>query len=150
MDLGPSGQRAVLGLLALADGQPVPIAELVDVLWPQQPPSRAVNVVQTHVSRLRRLLEAGRRPRSRSLLLPLVSGGYALRLPAEQLDLAYFRQLVRLAERAGATGDLAAAADLLGRALRLWQGGPLPGRRSAGQAVTRGHGGPAARAGPPW
>jgi DNA-binding SARP family transcriptional activator len=127
VDLGPPGQRAVLGLLALAGGQPVPIAELVDALWQEQPPSTAVNVLQTHVSRLRRLLEVGRQPHGRSVLLPLASGGYALRLPAQQVDLTRFRQLVGRAERSRTAGDLAASADLLGQALRLWRGGPLAG-----------------------
>jgi hypothetical protein len=51
--------------------------ELVDTLWGDRPPPSAVNVVQTHVKHLRRLLEPGRAPRSGSGVLPHIGGGYA-------------------------------------------------------------------------
>jgi DNA-binding SARP family transcriptional activator/Tfp pilus assembly protein PilF len=127
LELGALGQRSVLGLLALAAGQPVPIAELVDSLWPYGPPARAANVVQTYVSRLRRILEQDRPHRGPSDALPLAAGGYALRLPTEQVDLWLFRQLVGRADQARDAGDLPAAAELLGRAVRLWRGEPLAG-----------------------
>jgi DNA-binding SARP family transcriptional activator/tetratricopeptide (TPR) repeat protein len=127
IDLGTTGQRTVLGLLVLAEGQPMSIAELVDAMWPQRPPSTATNVVQTHVSRLRRILEPDRSPRTPSLVLPWTSGGYALHLAADQVDLAQFRRLIASARQSRAAGDLRATADLLGQALRLWQGMPLAG-----------------------
>ncbi|MFD0746113.1 hypothetical protein ACFQ1L_32900 [Phytohabitans flavus] len=37
LDLGRVGQRALLGLLALACGQPLSRAELVDALWGDTP-----------------------------------------------------------------------------------------------------------------
>lgn len=55
VDLGPPQQRALLALLALRIGTVVPIATIVDSLWPEQPPSSASKVVQTYVSRFRRL-----------------------------------------------------------------------------------------------
>lgn len=134
IDLGTSGQRTVLGLLVLAEGQPMSIAELVDAMWPQRPPSTATNVVQTHVSRLRRVLEPARSPRTPSLVLPWTGGGYALHLPADQVDLAQFRKFVGLARQSRAAGDVRATADLLGQALRLWRGMPL-----AGTTVPAGH-----------
>ncbi len=127
VDLGPAGQRAVLGLLVLAAGQPVSLAELVDGLWPQRPPPTATNVVQTHVRRLRRLLELDRRPYSRSAVLPTTGGGYALRPEVGDVDLTRFRRLVELADAAHARDDQRDAAALLGQALRLWQGPPLAG-----------------------
>jgi tetratricopeptide (TPR) repeat protein len=127
VDLGPTAQRAALGLLVLAGGQPVSVAELVDGLWPQRPPSTATNVVQTHVRRLRLLLDVGRRPYRPSEVLPTIGGGYALRTQADDVDLARFRRLVGLAEQARARGELPAAAALFGQALRLWQGAPLAG-----------------------
>jgi DNA-binding SARP family transcriptional activator/Flp pilus assembly protein TadD len=121
--LGPPGQRALFGLLALADGQPLSRAQLIDALWSDQPPNRAVNVIQTYVKRLRRLLEPEREPRSASVLLPAVGTGYALHLPAGSLDAAAFRDLVGAASAVAA--DPHGMASLLGEALGLWQATPL-------------------------
>ncbi|WP_318306933.1 AfsR/SARP family transcriptional regulator [Amycolatopsis solani] len=125
LDLGPPGRRAVLGLLALAGGDAVARRELVDTLWGDRPPPSAVNVVQTHVKHLRRLLEPGRAPRAGSGVLPHVGGGYAVRRDAVDVDLWRFREL--LAEAAGAQrdADTARLVASLGEALRLWRGRPL-------------------------
>src|SRR4051794_13334864 len=70
LDLGSAAQRAVLGLVAVAGGQVVPRATIMDILWPDRmPPVSAVNVIQTHVLRLRRRLEPDRPTRVRSGLL---------------------------------------------------------------------------------
>ena len=121
--LGPPGQRALFGLLALADGQPLSRAQLIDALWSDQPPDRAVNVIQTYVKRLRRLLEPEREPRSASVLLPTVGTGYALHLPAGSLDAAAFRDLVGAAS--AVAPDPHGTATLLAEALGLWQATPL-------------------------
>jgi tetratricopeptide (TPR) repeat protein len=112
--LGPPAQRAVLGLLVLAGGQPVGLPALVDGIWGEAPPASAVNVIQTHVKRLRRLLEPGRAPRTRSELLPYAGDGYRLGVTEEQVDLLRFRRLARQA------GD-----EALAEALALWQGRPF-------------------------
>src|SRR4051794_30459669 len=78
LELGPPGRRAMLALLALAGGDAVARRELVDTLWGDRPPPSAVNVVQTHVKHLRRLLEPGRAPHSGSGVLPHIGGGYAV------------------------------------------------------------------------
>ncbi|MEV0676068.1 BTAD domain-containing putative transcriptional regulator [Actinosynnema sp. NPDC050436] len=119
VDLGPPARRAVLGLLALAGGDPVPVAELVDALWGDRPPARATNVVQTHVKHLRRLLEPDRPARTPSALLPSANGGYAVRVPT---DAGAFREAVAPADRAD---DPARAVELCREALALWQGRPL-------------------------
>ncbi|WP_020673248.1 AfsR/SARP family transcriptional regulator [Amycolatopsis nigrescens] len=123
--LGPTGQRAVLGLLALSCGRPLSRGDLVDALWGDRPPSTAVNVIQTRVKHLRRLLEPGRRPHTKSAVLPQLGDGYALRVAAGELDLVGFRDLVDRANGARHAGDLAGAADLLSTALRMWEGRPL-------------------------
>ncbi|QUF07754.1 tetratricopeptide repeat protein [Actinosynnema pretiosum subsp. pretiosum] len=125
IDLGPPGRRAVLGLLALARGEAVTQAELVRSLWGASPPRSAVNVVQTHVKHLRRLLEPTRPHRTPSTVLPYSGGGYALAPDAVEVDLARFRHLVAEAGRARRAGEVGRVAELLGEALRLWQGPPL-------------------------
>ena len=119
------GGRTVLARLALASGGPVSRAELVDLLWPDRPPASAANVLQTHVKRLRQLLEPGRPPHTPSALLPGIGDGYALRMPGDDLDLAVFRRLVAAADGARRDGDPASAARSLDEALRLWPSRPL-------------------------
>ncbi|OLF15466.1 AfsR/SARP family transcriptional regulator [Actinophytocola xanthii] len=125
VDLGPPARRAVLGLLVLAGGEPVPRSALVDLLWGERPPPSAVNVLQTHVKHLRRLLEPDRPNRARSDLLPHVRGGYALPVDPARADLPRFRGLVAQANAAHRDGDVGRVARLLGEALELWHGPPL-------------------------
>jgi DNA-binding SARP family transcriptional activator/DNA-binding XRE family transcriptional regulator len=120
--LGSQGQRTLLGLLALFPNAVVPRAQIVDTLWPNQPPDRAVNVIQTHAARLRRLLA----PVSAEGLLAIrsVTGGYRLDADAAGLDLVAFEELLdagRHVERA----DPEQCLKLLGQALDLWSGDPL-------------------------
>jgi DNA-binding SARP family transcriptional activator len=116
--LGPPAQRTVLGLLVLAGGQPVGLPGLIDAIWGDDPPASAVNVIQTHVKRLRRVLEPSRAPHSRSELLPYLGDGYHLVVPPDQIDMLRFRRLLRHA--AGSR-----AIEPLTEALALWQGQPF-------------------------
>ncbi|RSN07355.1 AfsR family transcriptional regulator [Streptomyces sp. WAC 05977] len=125
IDLGPPGRRAVLGLLVLAGGEAMSKQELVDALWDGRPPRSAVNVLQTHVKHLRRLLEPGRPTRSGSEILPHVGGGYAVRWDAVEIDLPHVRGLVAEANDALRDGETGRAAALFGEALRWWRGRPL-------------------------
>ncbi|WP_410613196.1 BTAD domain-containing putative transcriptional regulator [Amycolatopsis sp. lyj-109] len=125
LDLGPPGRRAVLGLLALAGGDAVARRDLVDALWGDRPPPTAVNVVQTHVKHLRRLLEPGRAPRAGSGVLPHVGGGYAVQRDAVDVDLWRFRELIAEANDAQRDADPVRVVASLGEALRLWHGRPL-------------------------
>ncbi|MBP2330324.1 DNA-binding SARP family transcriptional activator/tetratricopeptide (TPR) repeat protein [Kibdelosporangium banguiense] len=125
LDLGPPARRAVLGLLALAGGEAVPRRELMDALWGDRPPRSAVNVLQTHIKHLRRVLEPGRPPRSSSTVLPHVSGGYAVHRDIVDVDLVHVRRLIDEANDAHRDGNTARVATLLGEALRLWRGRPL-------------------------
>jgi DNA-binding SARP family transcriptional activator len=121
----PPGPRAVLGLLALHGGAGLSRDALIDALWPARPPVSAVNVLQTHVKLLRRLLEPGRERHERSGVVVRAGDGYALRLPADAVDVERFRHLVAAALRAQHAGDTRGAAARLSGALRLWRGRPL-------------------------
>ncbi|RZU53581.1 DNA-binding SARP family transcriptional activator [Krasilnikovia cinnamomea] len=125
VELTSAGRRAVLGLLAMAGGQPLSQAELVDALWGDRPPPTAANIIQTHIKHLRRLLEPGRVSRSHSARLPRVGDGYALRVSPDNLDLLRFRKLLAAAGAAQQRGDPRGAADLFAEALAQWQGAPL-------------------------
>lgn len=53
VDVPGTRRRAVLALLALAEGRTVTVDALVDALWPHDPPASARQALQSHVSRLR-------------------------------------------------------------------------------------------------
>jgi DNA-binding SARP family transcriptional activator/tetratricopeptide (TPR) repeat protein len=123
LDVGSVRQRAVLAVLALGRGLPVRREALIDMLWPTQPPSSAVNIVQGHVSGLRRALAGGQGAGDgRVAREPVVvwSGeSYRLRLTSGELDLLAFEEAAGEAAEAGDTG---AACELFERALGLWRG----------------------------
>ena len=115
VQVGPPMQRCVLGLLALAAGQPVPVERLVDSLWGSAAPEGARRMVQWYVSRLRRVLEP------EGIALCRDSGGYRLNRNDAQVDLHNFRTLAALPQ------DGADDVVTLRRALALWHGQPLAG-----------------------
>ena len=128
--LGPPGQAAVVGLLAVQSGELVRRETVIDVLWGQQPPATAAELVQAHVSRLRRVLD----PAGRGGLLEQGPAGYRLRAGPGEMDAAAFAELAEQAGAAAAAGDAAAACGLYAQALGLWRGEP-----AADVPVLRGH-----------
>jgi DNA-binding SARP family transcriptional activator/tetratricopeptide (TPR) repeat protein len=125
LPLGGPQQRAVLGLLATAEGSLVHRTALIDALWPDDPPASAVNLIQAHVSRLRGMLEPGRHGQDRDRLVIATGHSYRLLAGPGQLDLLAFRRLADAARSAGSAGDPQAACGLYRHALDLWQGEPL-------------------------
>ncbi|MGM1059889.1 BTAD domain-containing putative transcriptional regulator [Saccharothrix sp. Mg75] len=118
MALGPPQQQAVLALLVVAGGEPVPMSAVVDALWPADPPPSAANVVHRYVGALRRVVEPDLPRRATGRWLLPVPGGYQPVLDAEVLDLLRFRELVRAADDADPRAGLAS----LLAALELWRG----------------------------
>jgi DNA-binding SARP family transcriptional activator len=123
--LGPVRQRAIFALLVLAGGEPLPRAEIVDVLWTERAPAGAVNVIHTHIKNLRRILEPERASRAPSRVLLSSGGGYALDIPPEQVDLTRFRRMVAEAVDAKRAADLPRAVELFTLALQQWRREPL-------------------------
>ncbi|MEU9740431.1 BTAD domain-containing putative transcriptional regulator [Micromonospora chersina] len=120
--LGARQQRLVLALLLARAGSPVSLSELVDLLWDEEAPASAANVVHRHVGVLRRLLEPGLPTRSAGRHLLRDVSGYRLRADEESLDLLAFRSLSRLAGRRLQEGDPEAALRHSLDGLRLWRG----------------------------
>ncbi|MBB4920824.1 BTAD domain-containing putative transcriptional regulator [Streptosporangium saharense] len=117
--LGGPRQRGVLALLVAARGQVVPVDRMIEDLWREEAPARALLSLQAYVSNLRRLLEPGRPPRTPARLLVSASPGYALRLPPESVDAWRFEDLLT---RSRTVADPHAAQVRLAEALGLWQG----------------------------
>ncbi|MFD0885029.1 BTAD domain-containing putative transcriptional regulator, partial [Streptosporangium algeriense] len=127
LDLGTPLQRSILTMLLLREGRAVTPAEMIDAVWGEDAPPRALGALRTYVSRLRAVLEPGRSPRTRPELLTSVGRGYALRLNDVTLDLTQFERGVQEAEAARRTGDRRGAAESLRASLRLCTGEPLAG-----------------------
>lgn len=124
--LGGARLRALLTVLALRPGRPVPAAVLVDEVWDGDPPADAVGALQALVGRLRRAL--GRDA------VESVENGYRLAADPDAVDLHRFEQLAGEGARALEDGDAAKAATVLGDALALWRGpalADLPDRATA-------------------
>ncbi len=114
--------RDLLGLLAVQPNQVVSRDEIVDVLWGDDPPRTCLSLVHGYVAQLRTLLEPRRRPRAETQTVRLVRNGYRLELEDDQLDVVSFDGLATTGSEALSAGDLEAASDQLGRALRSWRG----------------------------
>jgi DNA-binding SARP family transcriptional activator len=117
--LGGQKERLVLASLLVAGGRVVSVEQLVDVLWGEQPPERAVATLQVHVSNVRRRLGDGQPS------IVTQTPGYALPVTSDSLDLLRFEELGAAARDAIAAGDPERAADLLSEADSLWRGDPL-------------------------
>ncbi|MEV0388612.1 BTAD domain-containing putative transcriptional regulator [Nonomuraea sp. NPDC050643] len=127
LDLGTPLQRSILGMLLLREGRAVTPNEMIDAVWGEDAPPRALGALRTYVSRLRTVLEPDRPARSRPELLTSIGRGYALRLPEDALDLVRFERGIHDAEAARKAGRLSAAAAALRDALSLFEGEPLAG-----------------------
>ena len=95
---------------------------MIDAVWGDSQPRNAVNLVQRHVSGLRRALEPDRPGHTPSDLLTWTEAGYLLTLPPGALDLDLFVRELARARTARAAGQLQEAAAALHAALELWRG----------------------------
>nr|WP_269205011.1 BTAD domain-containing putative transcriptional regulator [Motilibacter aurantiacus] len=115
-------QRAVLAVLAAAQGQVVPAERLVEEVWAGQAPASAPQTLQVFVSKLRKVLEPDRPARAPATVLVSVPPGYALASDAVTLDADEFTALTAEGARLRAGSAPGQARDALTRALALWRG----------------------------
>ncbi|QOC94497.1 AfsR/SARP family transcriptional regulator [Micromonospora craniellae] len=123
LTLGTPKQQTVLALLACNPGHLVSVDQLVDELWPENPPLSAVPNVRTYAANLRRGLESMLPGRE---ALVRAGDGYRLMVKRTEVDVYAFRSEVRAARALTGT-DEEAAAKLLDQALARWQGPMLTG-----------------------
>ena len=121
-------QAAVLACLALQAPRLAGTALLIDAVWGDDPPARAEQGLQQHVSTLRGLLEPDRQPRTGSGLLLTEAGGYRLRLGG--FDVADFVAAADEGARAAGAGDWGRSLAAFDAALARWRGPALSGVRS--------------------
>ncbi len=104
--------RLVLAVLAAHRGAVVSTDRLCDALWGDQQPAANLATLQSHVSRLRRVLEPDGG-------VVAVDRGYRLELPDGRLDVDHFARLAQLGRDAL---DPADAARHYRAALEWWRG----------------------------
>jgi DNA-binding SARP family transcriptional activator/tetratricopeptide (TPR) repeat protein len=122
LDVGTPRQQAVLAVLLVDAGRPVPIESLIDRIWGDDPPAEARNVLYSHLSRVRRLLDraAGKNSPAR---ISRRSTGYVLEIDPDAVDLHRFTRLIERGKDERRTD--AGRVEALAEALRIWRGNPL-------------------------
>jgi predicted ATPase/DNA-binding SARP family transcriptional activator len=104
--------RVVLALLAGHHRSVVSVDRLCDALWGDDQSDAAVATLQSHLSRVRRLVG----PEGE---IVAIGGGYRLDITDGEVDADRFEHLVGLARKAGPCAE---AADLYRSALACWRG----------------------------
>ncbi|MFI6862262.1 BTAD domain-containing putative transcriptional regulator [Streptomyces sp. NPDC050421] len=117
LPLGGTRLRALLAALALRPDRAVPVGELVDDVWADEPPADATAALQALVGRLRRVLGKD--------ALTSSPGGYRLAARPDDVDLYVFERLARQGGAELEAGASADAARTLRTALALWRGPAL-------------------------
>lgn len=120
LDVGTPRQQAVLAVLAVDSGRPVPIETLIDRVWGENPPEQARNVLYSLLSRNRRLVRA-----AGASGIPRRTTGYVLDVDPDSVDLHRFTRLVERGKDIRLSDVDRSAA--LTEALGMWTGVPLAG-----------------------
>jgi predicted ATPase/DNA-binding SARP family transcriptional activator len=110
--MGGPKPRLALALLAAHRGSVVSTDRLCDELWGSSPPADPSAVLQSHLSRLRRVLRPDAEIRARP-------PGYVLEIPDDRIDAGRFERLCR---QASASSDPNATVEMLEDALACWRG----------------------------
>ena len=122
--LGSPKQRALLAALVISANRVVGVDQLVEELWGDEAPARAMASLQAYISRLRRLLQPTGSNRSRSDVLVTQPPGYLLRVDPAAIDAVRFEGAAAEGMRLLAEGRAAAALASLDAAHALWRGPP--------------------------
>ena len=118
-DLGGPRQRCVLARLIAEHGRVVSADRLIEDLYADEAPPRALAAVQSYVSHLRRALEPGRAAWAPAGVLITSPPGYAVRLGHDMVDAWSFEEQVH---QAAGLDDPAAVHSGLSAALTCWRG----------------------------
>ena len=124
LPLGGTKQRAVLAMLVLAPNTVVSVDFLADGLWGDAIPSSAGNVIQTYISRIRRVLASEDSDTVGFGGVRRCRPGYLLDIDPEHIDLYRFERLARDGNQQLSTAPEVASAALR-QALDIWRGPPL-------------------------
>ncbi|MDH2426303.1 BTAD domain-containing putative transcriptional regulator [Sphaerisporangium sp. TRM90804] len=126
LDLGGIRQQIVLAVLLLDANRVVTIGRLMEALYGDDPPTTARAQVQICISSLRRLFATAGSPN----VIVTQSLGYTLQVPADDIDVQRFQNLVQRARRAREARNANEAIMHYREALLLWRGPALDGIES--------------------
>ncbi len=118
VNVGGRKPRVVLALLALQAGRVVAVDALIEALWGEDPPARALGTLQVHVSALRRKLDT---PGVATVLVNRPPG-YLLDVSPDMIDVAEFHALVDRGRRLAEAGRPSEASSVLRAADEVWRG----------------------------
>jgi predicted ATPase/DNA-binding SARP family transcriptional activator len=121
--IGGPKLRALLAALLVAANEAVSFDRLAEILWPSSSSDDLLNALQTHVSRLRAIVDPGGEPGERRLASQ--GSGYLLRVRDDELDALAFETLSRRARAALDARDWRTVVAASGEALGLWRGDAL-------------------------
>ncbi|MFF5292083.1 ATP-binding protein [Paractinoplanes globisporus] len=122
LDAGPGQQAYLLALLLVRAGRPISTYELIDLIWGDDVPASAVNILQKYTGALRRLLEPELPARGTGSYLQRRGSGYMFVPEPGMLDVVTFRELAEAARTHAAKEQPGPALDCYARALELWHG----------------------------
>jgi len=122
LDLGSRQPQLMIAMLLARAGQQVSVSELTALLWGDDPPANAMNIVHRHVGAIRRAFQPGLAPRAEGERLARRPGGYRLAVEAGEVDLLRSRELAGHADAELRAGRRDAAVAAYREALRLWRG----------------------------
>ncbi|MDN3357317.1 BTAD domain-containing putative transcriptional regulator [Actinomadura sp. DC4] len=122
LDPGPRQQAALLAVLLARADQPIGRTELIDLIWDDEAPVSALNVIHKYVGALRRVLEPDLSARGTGSYVQRRGDGYLFESRDSGLDLISFRGHVKAARAAVAEQRHQVALDGLVEALALWRG----------------------------
>lgn len=112
--------RAFLAEMLTHAGRVVSVDHLAEAAWPAQVPVNRANAVHVRVSRIRSLFRSMSDPGTVMAVMSTEPGAY--RLCPDEVDADQFEKLLAAGMRERDKGFLDKAADLLERALSLWEG----------------------------
>lgn len=119
-----SKAAAILAMLVIHANRRVSVEALMDAAWGAETTSGTVSTLESHIWRLRQLLEPHRPPRQASSILVNEAGGYRLIAVGHSIDSLHFDEISRDVRELLAAGSAAAALSRADDALRLWRGAP--------------------------
>jgi len=122
--ISASKMEVLLVTLLTRPGQVVRTDQLIDEIWGENAPRRALASVHVYVSQLRKLLSG---PDRRTSPIRTRPPGYLLALDEGRTDWCEFRSLVQKARECVRDGRHDVAELLCGSALDLWRGPVLDG-----------------------
>jgi predicted ATPase/DNA-binding SARP family transcriptional activator len=123
----PSGNRprTLLALLAVHANRRVPVDTIIEALWGEQLTDGRASTLESHVWRLRRILEPGRGRGVAPAVLVNDAGGYRLLVDPDDIDSSLFERLADDGRDALVTDRPDRALQRFDAALDLWRGQPF-------------------------